>query len=143
MSYIVGSLPPIKCFVKREFLYNFEKGHGELEPAIWVSLKALRGQVFRIESLLPNYGALYDKLPIHAYVWQENYTGTLPIDILQLWGCMGYRFTIVEKIGLRNLGVKFLGKDREWHHGTYLFTVDFCADTVSYTHLTLPTILRV
>ena len=48
MSYIVGSLPPIKCWIKREFLYNFEKGHGELEPAIWVSLKALRGQVFRI-----------------------------------------------------------------------------------------------
>ncbi len=127
MSYIVSSLPPIKCWVKREFLYNFEKGHGELEPAIWVSLKALRGQVFRIESLLPNYGALYDKLPLHAYVWKEN-AGDLPIDMLQLWDCMGYRFTIIEKIGLRNLGVKFYGKDKKWYFGTYLFTVDFCAD---------------
>jgi hypothetical protein len=127
VSYIIASLPPIKCFVRREFLYNFESGHGELEPAIWVSLKALRGQVFRIESLLPRYGALYDKLPIHAYVWQTEH-GDLPIDTLQLWDCMGYRFTIVEKIGLRNLGVKFLGKDRTWHYGTYLFTVDFCAD---------------
>ena len=53
MSYIVASLPPMKCFVKREFLYNDHKGHGELEPAIWVSIKALRGQVFLIESLLP------------------------------------------------------------------------------------------
>jgi hypothetical protein len=106
MSYIIASLPPIKCFVKREFLYNFTKGHGEFEPAIWVSLKALRGQVFRIESLLPAYGALYDKLPIHAYVWHPE-AGDLPIDTLQLWDCMGYRFTIVEKIGLRNLGVKF------------------------------------
>jgi hypothetical protein len=26
MSYIVSALPPIKCFVKREFLYNFTKG---------------------------------------------------------------------------------------------------------------------
>ena len=43
MSYIVASLPPMKCFVKREFLYNDHKGHGELEPAVWVSLKALRG----------------------------------------------------------------------------------------------------
>jgi hypothetical protein len=128
MSYIVASLPPIKCFVRREFLYNFEKGHGELEPAIWVSLKALRGQVFRIESLLPNYGALYDKLPIHAYVWKTDHTGNLPIDMLQLWDCMGYRFTVVEKIGLRNLGVKFFGKDRQCHHGQYMFTVDFCAD---------------
>ena len=127
MSYIVGSLPPIKCFVKKEFLYNFEKGHGELEPAIWVSIKALRGQVFRIESLLPNYGALYDKLPVHAYVWKEK-AGNLPLDTLELWDCMGYRFTIIEKIGLRNLGVKFLGKDKEWNHGHYMFTVDFCAD---------------
>jgi hypothetical protein len=60
----------LKCFV--EFLYNDKKCHGELEPAIWVSLKALRGQVFRIESLLPAYGALYDKLPIHAYVWHKD-----------------------------------------------------------------------
>jgi hypothetical protein len=118
MSYIIASLPPIKCFVKREFLYNFEKGHGELEPAIWVSLKALRGQVFRIESLLPAYGALYDKLPIHAYVWKEDH-GDLPIDTLQLWDCMGYRFTIVEKIGLRNLGVKFLGKGTGLGHRLY------------------------
>ncbi len=130
MSYIVASLPPIKCFVRKEFLYNFERGQGELEPAIWVSLKALRGQVFRIESLLPNYAALYDKLPIHAYVWKTEH-GNLPVDTLQLWDCMGYRFTIIEKIGLRNLGVKFLGKDKEWHHGSYLFTVDFCADEMT------------
>jgi hypothetical protein len=114
--------------VRREFLYNFEKGHGEFEPAIWVSLKALRGQVFRIESLLPAYGALYDKLPIHAYVWHTDNPGLLPIDTLQLWDCMGYRFTVVEKIGLRNLGVKFMAKDKTWVFGQYLFTVDFCAD---------------
>ena len=128
MSYIVASLPPLKCFVRREFLYNFTKGHGEYEPAIWVSIKALRGQVFRIESLLPNYGALYDKLPIHAYVWHTDSPGALPIDTLQLWDCMGYKFTVIEKIGLRNLGVKFLAKDKTWQFGTYLFTVDFCAD---------------
>ena len=85
MSYIVASLPPIKCFVRKEFLYNFEKGQGEFEPAIWVSIKALRGQVFRIESLLPNYGALYDKLPISAYVWNTKHGELLPIDYLQRW----------------------------------------------------------
>jgi len=127
MSYIIGNLPPIKCFLRREYLYNFEKGHGELEPCIWVSIKAIRGQVFRIESLLPRYGALYDKLPIQAYVWNHHH-GNLDYDILQLWDCMGYRFTVHEKISLRNLGVKFLGKDKEWHFGKYLFTVDFCAD---------------
>jgi hypothetical protein len=128
VSYIVASLPPLKCFVRREFLYNFTKGHGEYEPAIWVSIKALRGQVFRIESLLPAYGALYDKLPIHAYVWRTDSPAALPIDTLQLWDCMGYKFTVIEKIGLRNLGVKFMSKDKTWVYGKYLFTVDFCAD---------------
>jgi hypothetical protein len=109
-------------------LYNFTKGHGEYEPAIWVSIKALRGQVFRIESLLLAYGALYDKLPIHAYVWNTNSPASLPIDTLQLWDCMGYKFTVIEKIGLRNLGVKFMSKDKTWVYGKYLFTVDFCAD---------------
>jgi len=96
MSYLVGSLPPLKCFIRKEFLYDHHKGHGELEPCIWVSLKAIRGQVFRIESLLPRYGALYDKLPIHAYCWKNG--GDLPIDALQLWDCLGYRFTIIEKV---------------------------------------------
>jgi len=32
---------------------------------------------------------------------------------------------------LRNLGVKFLGKDKQWHFGRYMFTVDFCADEMS------------
>ena len=104
MSYIIANLPPIKCFVRREYLYNFEQGQGELEPCIWVSIKAIRGQVFRIESLLPRYGALYDKLPIQAYVWTKNHKN-LEVDILQLWDCMGYRFTVHEKIGLRTLGL--------------------------------------
>ena len=62
MSYLVASLPPLQCFIKAEFLYNHTKGHGELVPCVWVSLKALRGQVFRIESLLTEYGALFNKL---------------------------------------------------------------------------------
>jgi hypothetical protein len=38
---------------------------------------------------------------------------------------------LLEKLVLRNLGVKFLGKDKQWHFGTYMFTVDFCADEMS------------
>ncbi len=66
MSFLVHNLPPVQCFVKKEFLYDFEKGHGELEPCWWVSIKSLRGQAFRIEAYLNEYGALYDKLPLHA-----------------------------------------------------------------------------
>lgn len=130
MAFLVSSLPPVQCFIKREFLYDHQKGHGELEPCVWMSLKAIKGQAFRIESLLPNYGALYDKLPLHAYVWKEG-AGDLPLDFLQLWDCMGYHFTIVEKSNLRGLKMKFFGKDRQFHFGDYLFTVDFCSPDFS------------
>ena len=63
MAFLVANLPPIHCYVRREFLYDFEKGVGEYEPCIWVSIKSLRSQAFRIEAYLPRYGALYDKLP--------------------------------------------------------------------------------
>ena len=85
MAHIVANLPAIKCFVRKEFLYDFQKGHGELEPCWWVSIKSLRGQAFRIESYLNNYGALYDKLPLHAYCWKPIEGEPLPLDYLQLW----------------------------------------------------------
>ena len=67
MSFLIANLPPIKCFVRKEFLYDFEKGFGELVPCQWVSLKSIKGQAFRIESYLPEYGALYDKIPCLLY----------------------------------------------------------------------------
>ena len=125
MSFLVGNVPPIKCFVKAEYLYNQEKRHGELEPCVWLTAKCIKGQALRIESLLVNYGALYDKLPLSAYVWKEpDYE--LPLDYLQIWDCLSYEFTVIEKQNLRGLKVKFFGKDKKFYYGHYLFTIDFC-----------------
>ena len=89
MTFLVANIPPVKCFVRKEFLYNHEKGHDELEPCVWMTAKAIKGQAFRIESMLMNYGALYDKLPISAYVWKEV-AEPLPLDFLQIWDCLSY-----------------------------------------------------
>jgi hypothetical protein len=96
MSHIVANLPPVKCFVRKEFLYDFEKGHGELEPCWWISIKSLRGQAFRIEAYLNNYGALYDKLPLHAFCWKPIDGEPLPLDYLQLWDCLSYDVTVLK-----------------------------------------------
>jgi hypothetical protein len=127
MSFLVANIPAIKCFVRKEFLYNHEKGHGELEPCVWISAKAIKGQAFRIESMLTNYGALYDKLPISAYVWKEEASEYLPLDNLQIWDCLSYDMAVIEKSNLRGLKVKYFGKDKKFHYGDYLFTIDFCS----------------
>jgi hypothetical protein len=125
MSFLVVNLPPIHCYIRKEFLYDFQKGHGEFVPCIWVSLKTIRGQAFRIESYLPQYGALYDKLPLHAYVSRTDDLGDfLPLDYLQIWDSFSHHATIIKKSFMGNLSAKFFAKDKKWYSGNYLFTVD-------------------
>jgi hypothetical protein len=130
MSHLIANLPPVHCFVRREFLYDFTKGHDEYEPCIWVSIKSLRSQAFRIEAYLPRYGALYDKLPLHAFVSRNKDIDSakfLSLDTLQIWDCFSYDFTIMQKAFLRNLSCKFYAKDKNFYQGNYLFTVDHSA----------------
>ena len=124
MSHIVANLPPVKCFVRKEFLYDFEKGHGELEPCWWVSIKSLRGQAFRIEAYLNEYGALYDKLPLHAFCWKPIVGKPYELDSLQLWDCLSYDITVIKKAQLQSMKCKIKMKDGGWAFGEYMFTVD-------------------
>ena len=126
MAHLVANIPPIHCYIRKEFLYDFQKGHGEYEPCIWISIKSIRGQAFRIESYLPNYGAAYDKLPLHAFVSRTKNIEPekfLPLDTLQIWDCFSYDFSIIQKSFLRNLTAKFYAKDKHFYQGNYLFTV--------------------
>jgi hypothetical protein len=124
MAHIVANLPPVKCFIRREFLYDFEKGHGELVPCWWVSIKSLRGQAFRIEAYLNEYGALYDKLPLHAFCWKPIEGEPLPLDHLQLWDSLSYDITVIKKAQLQSMKCKIKLKDGGWGYGEYMFTVD-------------------
>jgi hypothetical protein len=124
MAHIVANLPPVRCFVRKEFLYDFQKGHGELESCWWVSIKSLRGQAFRIEAYLNNYGALYDKLPLHAFCWKPIVGEPLPLDYLQLWDCLSYDITVIKKAQLQSMKCKVKLKSGGWAYGEYMFTVD-------------------
>ena len=124
MAFLVHSLSPIPVFVKKEYLYDLEKGHGELTPGIWKSVKSVMYKALYFETLLTEYGALFDKLPISAFVWQEDYDmeNQLPLDVLQLWDCFDYHVTVIQKPLLSRC--QFFGKDKRMHDGEYIFTID-------------------
>ena len=127
MAHLVANLPPVHCYIRKEFLYDFEKGFGEYEPCIWVTIKSIRGQAFRIESYLPQYGALYDKLPLSAYVSRNTDLDPeefVPLDMLQIWDCFSHDITVIKKSFLNNLTAKFYAKNKQWYFGDYMFTVD-------------------
>jgi hypothetical protein len=128
MSYLVANLPPIQCFVKKEYLYDLEKGHGEYEPCYWVSVKSIKGRALYFESLLTNYGALFDKLPISAFVWKTdiNVKEQLSLDFLEIWDSFSYNITVIEKSTLSGLDCMVFMKDKKFYKGNYLFTIDSC-----------------
>ena len=130
MSFLIANTPRVRCYIRKEFLYNFEKGFGEYVPCIWVSIKSMSRRAFFIESYLPEYGALYDKLPLEAYVSRNHdldRDNFLPLDHLQIWDCLSYDLTVIQKSFLMNLSGKFYAKDKQWYQGNYMFTVDNCA----------------
>ena len=42
--FLQANLPPIELYVKKEYLYDLEKGHGELVEGLWVSVKSIQGR---------------------------------------------------------------------------------------------------
>lgn len=123
----VCPLPPTKVFIKAEYLYDHKAHHGELIEGVWCSLKAIRGEAFRFETYLPQFAALYDKLPISAFVWHDALEDDqLPLDVLQIWDAMSYYVTVIHKPLLAGLRAEFFGKDKRKHRGDYLWTLDCC-----------------
>ena len=130
MAFLVANLPPTKVYVKKEYLYDHEKGHGELVEGVWISVKSIEGRSLYFETYLPEYGALYDKLPISAFVNSPDIKLNLELEELELWDAFSYHITIIEKKSLAGVRCKYLAPSKKWYYGEYLFTIDSChADT--------------
>lgn len=127
MSFVCP-LPPVKVLVRPEYLYDFDEQSRDLVQGIWVSVKAIRGEAFRFETYLPEYGALYDKLPISAFLHNasDENAEMLDLDELQIWDALAYHVEVIDKPFLKGLRAEFFAKNRRTYQGEYLFTIDTC-----------------
>ena len=136
MGYLVANIPPIEVFIRKEFLYDFQTdakgkllGINEFESAHWITTKSIPNQALYCESFVHEYGALFDKLPIHAFVWKTDVDQNklYPLDWLQLWDCFSYNISIIKKQRLRNARCEVIMKDKSRAPGYYMFTIDSCS----------------
>ena len=98
MSCLITNLPAQKVWVRKEYLCDLQDGHGEFVEGVWVSAKSIPGRAFYFETYLPEYGAMFDKLPISAFVASpETPTPDLDLPNLQFWNCMDYGVTNIHK----------------------------------------------
>ena len=124
MAYLCVNTPHVDVYVKKEYLYDGNKGHGELVEGVWVTAKSIQGRALYFETYIPEYGALYDKLPISAFVWKKEIKEDIPLTELQLWDCFSYDICITEKQMLSGNQCKYLSPNRKWYKGWYMFTID-------------------
>ena len=92
MSYIEGNFFPLKVYVRNEYLYQFEKGHGTFTEGVLLSVRCMSGQVALFQVLMNN-GVVRDKLPSHAFLTEPSLPEPdLPFHYLQIWNCFSSNF---------------------------------------------------
>ena len=122
---LICNLPAKKVWVRREYLRDHQDGHGEFVEGVCVSAKSIPGRAFYFETYLPEYGAMYDKLPISAFL-QFPQTPVIDMDLgnLQFWNCMDYGVMAINKGFIAEMDVELRTRDHDLQKGSYLFTLD-------------------
>ena len=64
-------------------------------------------------------------LPSYREVLEPEDVPKRRLDELQLWNCFSYYPAVTSWDILDGQAGKYIGKDKKWHPGKYLFTVDF------------------
>ena len=88
MAELICNLPAVEVWVRKEYLTDHQSGHGEFVKGVWVSAKSMPGRTFYFETYLPEYAAMYDKLPISAFVSE-------PETQILIWTYLTYSFGTV------------------------------------------------
>ena len=147
MSYLNANIPPIYCKIRREYLYDLREHKGETEDCVVFGLGSISGRALLFHALLSN-GAIYWRLPISAFL-QRGSGNTLHqrevehqnIEDLQLWNSFSYYPSVTVFDFLKGQRGKYLGKNKKFYHGEYLFTVDWAhpeSNIVDTEHSEIP-----
>ena len=125
VAELICNLPSVEVYVRKEYLRDHEDGHGEFVKGVWVAAKSIPGRAFYFESFLPEYGALFDKLPISAFLREPKIPNPdLDLPNLQFWNCMDYGVVAITKQFIGSMDYEILTRDHGIMHGSYICTLD-------------------
>jgi len=125
LSQLICNLPAIHVWVRKEFLRDHEDGHGEFVKGVWISCKSMPGRAFYFETYLPEYGAMFDKLPISAFTWENKIPEQdLSLPNLQFWNCMDYGVVAIEKQFIGSMTFEVMTRNAGTFKGKYIATID-------------------
>jgi len=127
MAYLNANIPPIYAKVRKEYLYDLDPDKkGEFDCVVF-SITSIPGRSILFNILLPN-GAVYFRLPISAFFQKRFSRDQVPdmqVHELELWNSFSYHPAVTNFDFLTGERGKYLGLDKKFYHGEYLFTIDW------------------
>ena len=92
MAYLNANIPVQYAQIKKEYLYDLKKHHGEVEDCIIFGITSLTGRAILWHAIMEN-GAVFYRLPISAFIHRGFKQEEVPkrsLDELELWNCFSY-----------------------------------------------------
>ena len=129
MAYLNANIPPIYCQIRREYLYDLQKHHGETEDVVIFGITSIAGKAILFHCMLEN-GAIFYRLPISAFFQKHLQRTEVPdmqVHELQLWNCFSYHPSVHHFDFLSSARGKYKGIDKKFYPGEYLFTLDWAS----------------
>ena len=127
MAYLNATIPATYAQVRREYLYDLKDHFGEVEDCIIFGMASIAGHAILFHAVMEN-GAVFYRLPISAFIQRGFDVKKVPrmrLDELELWNSFSYYPAITTYDILAGQSGKYIGKDKNWYYGHYLFTVDW------------------
>ena len=143
MAYLNANIPVMYCQIRREYLYDCKKHHGEVEDCMVFGIASMAGHALLFHAIMENGGIFY-RLPISAFIQHGFDVKKVPrmrLDELELWDCFSYYPSVTVFDALSSQAGKYLGKDKKWYTGSYLFTIDWAhpeSNIVDTDHSEIP-----
>ena len=123
MAFLNHNIPTITCFIRHEFLFNHESGHGEFTPCDVHSVASLEKKVPLFEAFLEN-GVNWTRRPITAFCWRKD-APVRPLNEHMYWDCFSPYIDVQVRARLANLRGTLIDWKGDKHQGVYLFTLDW------------------
>ena len=142
MAYLNANIPVIYCQIRREYLYDLSRHVGEVEDCMVFGIASMSGRPLLFHALMEN-GGVYYRLPLSAFIQHGFDVKDVPrmqLHELELWNCFSYYPSVTVFDALTTSG-KYLGKDKKWYRGSYLFTIDWAhpeSNIVDTDHSEIP-----
>jgi hypothetical protein len=123
MPYLNHNLPTFTCFIRNEYLYNHEKGHGDFTPCDVHSVASIEKRVPLFEAFLEN-GVNWTRRPITAFCWKKT-APVVQLEHTMYWDCFSSYIDVQIRARLAGLRAELITPSGVKEQGVYMFTLDW------------------